>query len=328
VWKFLLRRLINSIILVVVATSFAYILAASTLNPRSHYEGRTPKPPEAVVDRVLTERNINDKTPVLERYWTWAKGVVLHGDFGKTWDGDSVNDEMGRRIMVSLRLVLIGTIVGAIIGVLLGAWSAVRQYKFFDHAATFSSFVLLSIPVFVLAILLETIAIGINDATGSKIFLYTGEFTPSLGGSWWHQAVDRVQHLVLPTLTLVLGEIALYSRYQRNAMLDVLGQDYVRTAQAKGLPRRRALFKHALRTALIPSATLFAYSFGLVFVGAVFTEVIFGWHGMGEWLVQSIQANDINATAAIAWFTAILYLVAGLMSDIFYAILDPRIRIS
>ena len=326
-WKFLLRRLANSIILVVVATSFAYILAASTLNPRVHYEGRNPPPPEKVIDRVLTEYNINNKTPVLERYWTWAKGV-LHGDFGKTWDGDSVNAEMGRRILVSTRLVLIGTIVGAILGVLVGAWSAVRQYKLFDHVSTFWSFVLLSTPVFVLAIILETIAIGINDATGSKIFLYTGEFTPSLGGSWWHQAVDRVQHLVLPTLTLILGEIALFSRYQRNAMLDVLGQDYVRTAQAKGLPRRRALFKHALRTALIPSATLFAYSFGLVFVGAVFVENIFGWHGMGEWLVQSIQANDINATAAIACFTAVLVLIAGLMSDIFYAILDPRIRIS
>ena len=325
--KFLARRLINSIILVVVATSFAYLLAASTLNPRAHYEGRNPPPPEAVINRVLTEYNINDQTPVLERYWTWTKGVVS-GDFGKTWDGDSVNAEMGRRIMVSLRLVLIGTIVGALIGILVGAWSAVRQYKLFDHTSTITSFVLLSTPVFVLAILLETIAIGINDAVGSKVFLYTGEFTPSLGGSWWHQAVDRVQHLVLPTLTLVLGEVAIYSRYQRSAMLDVLGQDYVRTAQAKGLPRRRALFKHALRTSLIPSATLFAYSFGLVFVGAVFTETIFGWHGMGEWLVQSIQANDINATAAIAWFTAILYLIAGLMSDIFYALLDPRIRIS
>jgi len=102
----------------------------------------------------------------------------------------------------------------------------------------------------------------------------------------------------------------------------------VRTAQAKGLRRRNALVKHALRTALIPSATLFAYSFGLVFVGAVFVESIFGWHGMGEWLVQSIQRNDINATAAVSCFTAVMVLVAGLLSDVFYALLDPRIRVS
>jgi peptide/nickel transport system permease protein len=276
---------------------------------------------------VLDERNLNDKTPVLERYGTWAADV-LHGDFGKTWEGDSVNEEMGRRIMVSLRLVLIATIVGAALGILMGAWSAVRQYKLFDHASTFSSFLLLSIPVFVLAVILEVIAIGINDAVGSKVFLYTGEFTPGLEGGWWAHLWDRIQHLILPTLTLVLGEVALYSRYQRNAMLDVLGQDYVRTAQAKGLTRRRALLKHALRNALIPSATLFAYSFGLVFVGAVYTETIFGWHGMGEWLVQSIQANDTNAVAAITCFTAVLVLIAGLMADVFYALLDPRIRVA
>ncbi len=124
---------------------------------------------------------------------------------------------------------------------------------------------------------------------------------------------------MLPSLTLILGEIAIYSRYQRSAMLDVLGADYVRTAQAKGLSRRRALFKHALRTALIPSATFFAYSFGLLLVGATFTEKIFGWHGMGEWFVDSVTKNDVNAVAAVSCFAAVLVLVAGLLSDIAYA---------
>jgi peptide/nickel transport system permease protein len=324
--KFLLRRLINSLILVAIATSVAYILAGVTLKPRSHFESRNPRPPERVVNQVLDERNINDRTPILERYGTWVSGLS-HFDFGQTWDGDSVNDEMGRRILVSLRLLIIGTVLGSLLGVLLGAWGAVRQYKLSDHIGTLFAFVLLSTPTFVLAVILETVAIGINNAVGSQIFLYTGEFTPGLDG-FWTQAQDRIQHLVLPTLTLILIEAALFSRYQRNAMLDVLGSDYVRTAQAKGLSRRRALLKHALRTALIPSATLFAYSFGTVLVGAVFVESIFGWHGMGEWLVQSIQTNDINATAAIACFTAVLILIAGLMSDIFYAILDPRIRVS
>jgi peptide/nickel transport system permease protein len=137
--------------------------------------------------------------------------------------------------------------------------------------------------------------------------------------------VDRVKHLVLPSLTLILGEIAIYSRYQRSAMLDVLNSDFVRTAQAKGLRRRTALMKHALRTALIPSATFFAYSFGLVLVGATFTEKIFGWHGMGEWFVDSVTQN---AVAAVSCFAAVLILIAGLLSDIAYAILDPRIRVS
>jgi peptide/nickel transport system permease protein len=325
--RFLLRRLLNSLILVAIATSLAYVLAGLTLDPRGHYTSRNPPPPPAVVDQTLTELNLNDKTPILERYGNWASAVVKL-DFGKTWDGDSVNEEMGRRIGVSLRLLIIGTVVGALLGVLAGAWGAIRQYRASDHAITLLSFAILSTPVFVLAVILEILATGFNNAVGSKVFEYTGEYTPGVEGGFWPEAWDRLQHLVLPTLTLILIELAVFSRYQRNAMLDVLGSDYVRTAQAKGLRRRTALVKHALRTALIPTATLFAYSFGLVLVGAVFVETIFGWHGMGEWLVQSIQRNDTNAVAAVSCFTAVLILIAGLMSDIFYALLDPRIRVS
>src|SRR3954447_988440 len=246
--KFLLRRLANYVILVAVATSGAFILAGVALKPRANFEGRNPPPSEAVVDQRLTELNLNDKTPVLKRYWIWAKGVV-HGDFGKTWEGDSVNAEMGRRIGVSLRLLLIATIVGGVLGVLAGAWGAIRQYQFSDHAVTMLSFVILSIPVFVLAVVLEVAAVGFNNAVGTKVFEYTGEATPGLDGGFFTLAADRLQHLVLPSVTLILGEIAIFSRYQRSAMLDVLGQDFVRTAQAKGLRRRTALLKHALRTA-------------------------------------------------------------------------------
>src|SRR3954451_15686830 len=143
--KFLLRRLANYVILGAVATSRAVILAGVALKPRADFEGRNPPPPEAVVDQRLTELNLHDKTLVVERYWIWAKGVV-HGDFGKTWEGDSVNAEMGRRIAVSLRLLFIAMFVGGALGVLAGAWGAIRQYRFSDHAVTMLSFVILSIP--------------------------------------------------------------------------------------------------------------------------------------------------------------------------------------
>ena len=119
-----------------------------------------------------------------------------------------------------------------------------------------------------------------------------------------------------------------YSRYQRNAMLDVLGQDFIRTARAKGLTRRRALFKHGLRTALIPMATMFAYSFAGLFTGAVFVEKIFGWHGMGEWFIQGLNTQDINIISAIVVFAGVTVLLAGLLSDIIYAALDPRVRVT
>ena len=325
--KFLLRRLANYVILVAVATSAAYMLAAISLKPRANFEGRNPPPPPAVVDQRLDELNLNDKTPVLERYKTWASGVI-RGDFGKTWEGDSVNAEMGRRIAVSLRLLLIATIIGGALGVLAGAWGAIRQYQFSDHAVTMLSFVILSIPVFVLAVVLEIGAVGFNNAVGTKVFEYTGEATPGLEGGFFTLAGDRLQHLVLPSVTLILGEIAIFSRYQRSAMLDVLGQDFVRTAQAKGLRRRSALLKHALRTALIPAVTYFIYNFGILIVGATFTEKIFGWHGMGEWFVDSVTRQDTNAVAAVTCFAAIMILLAGLVSDIAYSLLDPRIRVT
>src|SRR5919107_5725694 len=122
--KFLLRRLANYLILVAVATSGAFILAGLALKPRANFEGRNPPPPPAVVDQRLSELNLNDKTPVLERYWTWVKDVA-RGDFGKTWEGDSVNQEIGRRVGVSLRLLLIPTIVGGLLGVLPRARGAI-----------------------------------------------------------------------------------------------------------------------------------------------------------------------------------------------------------
>ncbi len=322
---FLLRRLASAFVLVAIAASMAYIIAAMSLDPRANFEGRNPPPAASVVNRQLDERNLNDQTPVLERYWVWVKGVA-QGDFGKTWNGDSVNAELGRRIGVSARLLFVATLLGGLLGVLVGAWGAIRQYKLSDHVFTISSFVIIAMPVFVLAILLQILAVSFNDAVGVKVFKYTGEFTPGLEGGFFVQAVDRVQHLFLPSLVLILGQIAIYSRYQRNAMLDVLGSDYVRTAQAKGLRRRTALTKHALRIALIPSVTFFAYDLGLLVVGATFTEKIFGWHGMGEWFVDSVTSNDVNAVAAVSLFVAVLVLFAGFLSDIMYAILDPRIR--
>src|ERR687883_604121 len=306
--KFLLRRLANYLILVAVATSGAFILAGVALKPRANFEGRNPPPPPAVVDQRLNELNLNDKTPVLKRYVRWVKSVA-HGDFGKTWDGNSVNQEIARRVGVSLRLLLIATIIGGLLGVLAGAWGAIRQYRFSDHAVTMLSFVILSIPVFVLAVVLEIAAVGVNNAVGAKVFEYTGEFTPGLQGGFWTHAIDRLKHLVLPSITLILGEIAI---------LDVLGQDFVRTAQAKGLRRRTALLKHALRTALIPAVTYFIYNFGILIVGATFTEKIFGWHGMGEWFVDSVTRNDVNSVAAITCFAAVLVLFAGLLSDVMY----------
>ncbi|MEV4168745.1 ABC transporter permease [Nonomuraea sp. NPDC049709] len=323
---FLARRLLNYAVLVAVAASLAYLLAATALDPRSNYADRTPKPPPAVVDAQLSALNLNDKTPLLQRYATWAGGL-LHGDFGRTVAGAPVNEDIKRRMGVTFRLVVLGLLFGSLLGVLTGALAAVRQYGWFDRLSTGLSFVVLAVPVVVLANMLILLASWANEHLfGRQVFLVSGEYSDGLTTGFWGHVVDRLQHLVLPTISLSMGLIAVFSRYQRNMMLDVLGADFVRTARAKGLSRRKALTRHALRTAMIPVVTYFAFTFGVLLTGATFTEKIFGWHGLGEQLINSIFGNDVNTVAAISFLAAIAVLCASLAADLLHAALDPRVR--
>jgi glutathione transport system permease protein len=322
--RFLARRLLNYVVLLAVASFLTFSLASLTFRPLDSLLQRNPRPSQAVIDAKATELGLDKAIPL--RYGHWVAGAV-HGDFGATVGGQPVSDELWRRIGVSLRLLVIGSVVGTVVGVLVGAWGAIRQYHLSDRVITVLSLLLVSTPVFVIATMLMLPADRINTLLGVHVFQYIGETsaTPVTGAG--NQIVDRLQHLMLPTLTLALSAIAGYSRYQRNAMLDVLGQDFIRTARAKGLSRRRALFKHGLRTALIPMATLFAYSIAGLFTGAVFVEKIFGWHGMGEWFIQGIATQDANIVVAVTMFSGVTLLSAALLSDVIYAALDPRVRV-
>jgi peptide/nickel transport system permease protein len=323
---FLGRKLLNYLVLVAVAASLAYMLAASALDPRSNYADRTPKPPPAVVDAQLTSLNLNDRTPLFQRYLTWAGGV-LHGDFGRSVSGSPVNDDLRRRAGVTFRLVMLGLVFGSVLGVLVGASAAVRQYGWFDRLSAGLSFLVLAMPVVVLANMLILAGTLANERLfGHSVFLVSGEYSDGLDTGLWGAVSDRLRHLILPTVSLSVGLVAVFSRYQRNAMLDVLGADFVRTAMAKGLSRRQALVRHALRTALIPVATYFAFTFGALLTGATFTEKIFGWHGLGEQLINSIFTNDVNTVAAISCVAAVAVLCASLAADLLHAALDPRVR--
>jgi glutathione transport system permease protein len=323
--RFLARRLLNYVVLLALASFLTFCLASVAFKPLENLQQRNPRPPQSTIDAKAAELELDKPIPV--RYVHWASGAI-RGDFGTTIGGQPVSDELWRRIGVSLRLLIIGSVAGTLIGVVAGAWGAIRQYRMSDRVITVLSLLVISTPTFVMANLLILSALGVNSVLGVQLFEYTGETSPDAIGGAWNQFVDRLQHLVLPTFTLALGAIAVYSRYQRNAMLDVLGQDFIRTARAKGLTRRRALFKHGLRTALIPMATLFAYGVAGLVTGAVFTEKIFGWHGVGEWIVTGINTQDTNITTAITVFAGVTILLAGLLSDVIYAALDPRVRVT
>lgn len=321
---FLARRLANYVLLCLVATFLAFALGSLAFSPLGQLQGRNPPPPPSVIAAKRAELRLDE--PIPARFVTWMGGVV-HGDFGSTIDGHPITDELASRIGVSLRLFTLGAAVGIAAGVVLGVVSAIRQYRPSDYAATLFSFLMLSTPTFLVGTLLKVGALRLNELAGSTVLYFTGEFSPGSQGGWWAGLGDRLAHLVLPTLAIALAQIALYSRYQRSAMLDVVGSDFLRTAQAKGLTRRRVLFKHGLRTALIPMATLFAFGFGLLITSSVFTERIFGWYGMGDWFVYGVTQNDTNIVATVTLFVAVVVLISGWLSDVLYAALDPRIRL-
>ncbi|QKW34912.1 ABC transporter permease [Actinomadura sp. NAK00032] len=315
---FVLRRVLSRAVLVVLAGSLAYLLAAAVLDPRAAFEGRTPRPPEAVVDARLSALNLNDRTPVQDRYVVWVRGV-LHGDFGRTQEGEPVNAELWRRLGGSLRLLVPGGVLGGALGILVGAYAAAKRGRVPDRLVTGGACLLLAVPVFVLAVLLQAAAVTVNDVLGVRVFVWVGEGEP-------RNFADQARHLLLPMATIALAQLALYSRYQRGLMLDVLRADFVRTARAKGLSQRSALLRHGLRAAFVPMTTYFAYASGLLILGGVFTEKVFGRHGMGEWLVDSIARGDVNVVAAIDCVAACVVVLSGLVSDVLNAALDPRVR--
>lgn len=316
---YLARRIANYVVLLFIATSLAYLMASASLDPSLNWNREDTTLNWPAIEANLVKYNISHELPVWDRYVTWLQNVLFHWDWGQTPKGESINGLLGTKIGVSVRLVVLGAVIGMFGGVAIGAWTATRQYTFSDRTVSLIAMVIISTPAMVIAILLQVMAVRVNRATGYQVFNFLGEGSGFAG---------RAQHLVLPTLSMSLIGLASYSRYQRNLMLDTLGADYVRTARAKGLVKRKAVTRHALRTALIPMATYFAFALATLFTGAAITERVYGWHGMGEYSINAISQWDINGTTAVVAFSGLCTLTGALLSDVFVAIVDPRVRVS
>jgi peptide/nickel transport system permease protein len=227
---------------------------------------------------------------------------------------------------VTLRLVFVAVLLALFFAVITGVVSAVRQYSKTDYALTFLGFVFLAMPSFWIAVLLKQGGITYNRGTGTSTFYTIGEKTPQLEGNLWVHFTDAVGHLILPTLSLAAISYAAWSRFQRASMLEVLNSDYVRLARAKGLKPRTVLIRHALRTALIPMVTVSALGIAAILGGAVITETVFGWNGMGQYLLRSIAAFDRNAVLGWLMVSGFIVVLGNLVADLLYGVLDPRIR--
>ena len=314
---YLARRIANYAVLLFIATSLAYLLASASLDPSALWNRQDPSLNWDAIHANLVKYNISHDLPVWDRYVTWLRNVLFHWDWGRTPKGELINTLIGTKIFVSVRLVFLGAAIGMVGGVALGAWTATRQYRFSDRAISLISMIIISTPAMVIAILLQVLAVQINRSSGFQIFEFTGEGEGALG---------RLQHLLLPTLSMSLGGIASYSRFQRNLMLDTLGADYVRTARAKGLANRAVMTRHILRNSLIPVATFLGGDLGALMGGAIITEGIFNINGVGGTLWQAIRLGEAPTVVSITTVLVLVYILANLIVDLLYAVLDPRIR--
>jgi peptide/nickel transport system permease protein len=272
-------------------------------------------------DAAALREQLGLNDPVYVQYFDWL-GLAIKGDFGySTRQNAPVFDVIKDRLPNTAKLALVSLILTLAIALPLGILSAVRQYSKLDYFLTFFNFVGISIPQFWLGLMLVyffSVNLGWFPTSGMR--------SANIEPGFWNSFKDSVEHYVLPVISITVVGIAGYMRYQRAAMLEVIHQDYIRTARAKGLAERVVIFKHAWRNALIPIITLLGYVFVILVEGSVVVENIFSWPGMGQLAVISLQQRDYPVMMGIVLLSATLILIGTLMSDIIYAVVDPRVR--
>lgn len=253
-----------------------------------------------------------------------GKGI-LRGDFGFSYrTRKPVIDTIKTYLKNTVYLMSVTLIVVAIIAIPVGVISAVKQYSFFDIVVTTLSFMGQAIPEFWLGLILILVFYVWlkNPITGDSLLPAGGMYTLGVGFS----VLDWIKHLVLPVTMGVVGWVTWYSRFLRSSMLDVIHQDYVRTARAKGLKLSKVYFKHALRNALLPLVTIFALDLPYIFAGSLYAEIIFSWPGMGRLYYQAAQDRDYPLLMAILTIGTLVVILSNLLADLVYARLDPRIH--
>lgn len=272
-------------------------------------------------DRERLRKQYGLDKPVYLQYFDWL-GEVLRGNLGTSIRmKQPVTAVIKQRLPNTMKLAGVSLVFTLAIALPLGILSAVRQYSWLDYLLTAFNFVGISIPQFWLALMLLYLF-----AVKIQLLPVRGMSSPYVEPGFWNHFVDTVTHYILPVASVTLASLAGYMRYQRAAMLEVIRQDYIRTARAKGLPEHVVILKHAWRNALIPIVTLLGYVLVILVEGSIVVEAIFSWPGMGLLAVDSLQQRDYPVVMAIVMLSAVLIMIGTLLSDILYAIVDPRVR--
>lgn len=326
-FAFVIRRILISIPVLIGSTILTFLMVKATGDPLGNLKMRSPKVPQHTIDLEEHRLHLDQSWPA--QYWHWISNIVLHGDFGPSINA---NADIGHQVFVAMqvtgRLVALSVLISVLLAVVTGVYSAVKQYSITDYVTTFIGFLFLSMPVFWFAILLKQGGIWYNrNVAGSCGFRFgtIGDKSVIPPPCTSHY-VDVLGHLVLPTIVLSLAGYAGWTRFTRASMLEVLNSDYVRLARSKGLKPRQVLIKHALRTALIPLTTVTALDIAALLGGAIVTETVFQWHGMGFLFLTALRNLDFNVMLGWLLVTATIVILFNLLADILYGVLDPRIR--
>lgn len=321
--RFILRRLLISIPLLLVASVLVFTVLHLTIDPAAGVRVN-PRISATDVQRYRHDLGLDRSGPA--QYFAWL-GNFVQGKWGHSlFSSTSVSGEIREALFNSMVLGVTGFTIALLLGVTIGVIAAVRQYSVFDYLATSGAFVALSIPVFWFALILQLL-FGLYLVRWlhleQPIFYTAGMVQP---GSVGFDLLDRVRHLALPAVVLAVQLIAVYSRYMRASMLEVLNSDYLRTARAKGVRERRVIVHHGMRNALIPITTQAAIDLGGLAGGLIATEAIFQWPGMGALFVRVMDNGDYAIALPWVMLTMAFVIVFNLVADILYAVLDPRIR--
>jgi len=324
--NYIVRRLLGAIPLVLgVATILFFVLSLAPGDPVSMFAGPNVSP-EAL---EAIRRNFGLDRPVHERYLRWL-GALVRGDLGVSITrGQPVVQILGDIVPNTLVLAFTALILSFLVGVALGIIQAVRQYTAADSILSVIALFFYSMPAFWLALMLILFFSLFARNVWDWPFFFPASGMTSVGHSFMtpmEQLKDRVMHLTLPAISLALVLSAGIARYMRGSMLEVVRQDYIRTARAKGLGEFRVIFRHALRNALIPIVTLVGLYLPILFSGTVYIEWVFAWPGMGKTIVDAILQRDIPLVMATSLFFAVMVVIGNLVADILYAVVDPRIR--
>jgi peptide/nickel transport system permease protein len=316
---YIVRRILYSIPVLIVSTFLSFTFVSLAGNPTVALRAN-PRFSINTIHNIELKYHLNRSIPV--RYGYWVQDVFTHKLGRSLSTYQPLWPDITRTLGHTAQLIILSEVLAIILGVAVGIYSAIRQYSVFDYSFTTLSFLGYAMPIFWLALLLQILFVDIYLKWNVRIFYTSGLNNPH-HGTW---SLDRLQHLGLPVITLCVISFALYSRYMRASMLDVINSDYVRTARAKGVSEGRVVMRHVVRNALIPIVTVASLNVGGLLGGAIITETVFTLDGIGYYFIQKLQSTDLYAVMAYLLVTSIIIIVFNLIADVLYGYLDPRIR--